>query len=56
MQPAKPVLEMNDFPGMLSGVDPRDIPSGAAEEQVNLTCVVMGQMDVRAGIKEVVFE
>jgi hypothetical protein len=54
--PAQPVSEAQDFPGMLSNVDPRDIPAGAAEEQVNICSIVQGELRVRLGIREVVFE
>lgn len=55
-KPATPVVVATDFPGMMVNTDPRDIPSGAAEEQINLTCVKTGEMRVRGGVREVFFE
>lgn len=53
---ARTAIEMADFPGLMLSVDPRDMPDGAADEQTNLTCVVIGELTVRLGIKEVTFE
>lgn len=47
---------MATFPGLMEDVDPHDLPPGAAEIQVNLVCTRMGQMDVRAGLREVAFD
>lgn len=55
-EPARPVDLVSNFPGLLTNADPRDLPAGAAEEQVNLTCVVEGELRVRQGIRPVVFE
>lgn len=52
----KPVAVSTDFPGLVTNVDPRDLPSGAAEEQLNLCSMVMGEMRVRLGIRPVIFE
>lgn len=40
---------------MVSNVDPRDLPAGAAEIQVNLSCIVAGELRCRLGLREVVF-
>lgn len=56
-QPAKPVTTISDFLG-LSDV-PRSAvnqPPGTASEQVNAGSVVEGELLVRRGIKEVVFD
>lgn len=55
-QVARPVAIAEDFPGLMTNVDPRDLPDGAAEEQINLVCQVVGELRVRLGMKEVVFE
>lgn len=55
-QPARPTVEINDFPGMLSNIDARDLPNGAAESQVNVTSVVAGELRSRLGMREVTFE
>lgn len=55
-QAARPVAISVDFPGMMTNVDPRDLPAGAAEEQVNATCVVIGELRVRLGVREVTFD
>ena len=48
--------EARDFAGMISNVDPLDLPPGAATEQVNLQCVKLGQMETRAGYLVVRFD
>jgi hypothetical protein len=45
-----------DFPGLLSNVDPRDLPDGAATEQVNCASLLLGKLQVRQGIRPVIFE
>lgn len=55
-KPATPVVVATDFVGMLPNADPRDIPTGAAEDQINLTCIKTGELRVRGGIREVFFE
>lgn len=52
----RPVAALVDFPGLVTNVDPRDLPSGGAEEQVNLCSMVMGELRVRLGIREIIFE
>jgi hypothetical protein len=55
-EPARPVALAQDFAGMVSNADPRDIPPGAAEEQINLSTHIQGEMRVRLGIQAVTFE
>lgn len=55
-KPARPIAQTVDFPGLLTNVDPRDLPAGAAEEQLNATCVVIGELRVRLGVREVSFD
>lgn len=47
---------MEEFPGLITNVDSRDLPVGAAEDQVNLTCIVTGELRCRLGVREVIFE
>lgn len=54
--PARPIAVSNEFTGLITNMDPRDLPPGAAEEQLNATCVVMGELRVRMGIREVTFD
>lgn len=49
-------IVMVDFPGMIDNMDRLDIPAGAADEQINATCVVIGEMQVRLGMRQVTFE
>lgn len=51
-----PVVDARDFPGMMTNVDPLDIPEGAARVQVNLTSDRPGELAVRPGAKQVAFE
>ncbi len=52
----KSSVDITDFPGLADNVDPRDLPPGAAEEQVNATAVVAGELAVRLGYRLVTFE
>lgn len=47
---------LEDFPGMVEDIDPDDLPPGAAEIQINATCVRTGQLIVRLGILPVKFD
>lgn len=52
-KPAQQVVEAKDFPGLMDNIDPRDIPPGAGEDQVNACCIVQGELQVRLGYREV---
>jgi len=54
--PAKQTVELRDFPGLITNMDPNDLPPGAAQVQINIVSVVAGELQVRQGIKEVKFE
>ena len=59
IQPGSPgngQVVCKDFPGLIDNMDPRDLPPGAAEDQVNLACVLVGELTVRLGYKEVSFD
>ena len=49
-------VQMTDFPGMIANMDPRDLPPGAAEDQVNVCCILVGELQVRLGLREPNFE
>lgn len=53
---AKEKVEIRDFPGLASDLDPQDIGPGAAEEQVNVTSDVTGELNVRLGYRQLSFE
>ena len=54
--PSRPAVVLADFPGIATNADPRDIPEGTAEEQVNLCSFVPGEMRTRLGLRPVVFD
>jgi hypothetical protein len=54
--PPQSGVQIDDFPGLFAGTDPLDLPAGGAEEQVNVTCLVLGELQVRAGYRVVTFE
>ena len=54
--PARQEIAMTDFPGLALAADPRDIPPGSSEEQVNMACINIGELVVRRGLREVTFE
>ena len=56
VKPAKPTMIAIDFPGMTTNVDPIDLPSGAAEVQINLQSNQYGEMASRRGTRQVTFE
>lgn len=45
-----------DFPGLIDNIDQRDIPPGAADEQVNCCCIILGELSIRLGYKAVLFD
>ena len=49
-------VEHLDFIGQYSDIDMRQLPPGAAELHVNVTCVIMGELQVRQGYRVVTFE
>lgn len=53
---AKEKVEIRDFPGLASRVDPNDVLPGAATVQINVTCVTPGALSVRGGLRPVQFE
>jgi hypothetical protein len=55
-EPAKSTVTLADFPGLIDNVDQRDLPPGGAEVQVNATCIRLGELQIRRGLREVTFE
>lgn len=45
-----------DFQGLVDNIDQRDIPPGAAEDQINACCILMGELSIRLGYRTVVFD
>lgn len=58
MDTKRPKASVNipDFPGLITNVDPRDTPPGAAEVQVNICCIRQSVLIVRGGLRQVTFE
>ena len=52
----KPVNAMTDFPGLILNADPRDIPPGAGQQQVNASSEQAGVLQSRRGMRPVRFE
>jgi hypothetical protein len=55
-QPAKPAVVIVDFSGIMNSVDPRDLPEGASEDQVNCCSFRLGELTSRGGLVPVTFE
>jgi hypothetical protein len=49
-------VDVKDFAGLLTNVDPDDVPTGAAQKQVNVVCITLGELQVRGGYREVTFD
>ena len=49
-------VEIREFPGLVSNLDPNDIPPGYGTVQTNVTCVVEAEMNTRGGYRVVSFE
>lgn len=45
-----------DFPGLIDNVDPRDLPPGAADVQINCCSILLGELQVRLGYAVVSFD
>ena len=53
---ADTTLEIKDFSGMASNMDPNDLKPGVSRQQVNVNAVQRGQLEVRRGMRQVTFE
>ena len=55
-QQAKQSEPIRDFGGLVTNVERHDARNGTSPDQVNLCCIRVGEIRVRAGWKEVTFE
>jgi hypothetical protein len=49
-------IRLDDFPGLIDNTDPRNIPPGAAQLQINCASYQIGELIIRAGTLQVKFE
>jgi len=56
MKPTRTAVEIMDFPGLATRIDHDDTKPGTAQDQVNLSSLVLGQLRSRPGIKALTFE
>jgi hypothetical protein len=54
--PARATVELRDFHGLITNADRYDLPEGAGQVQINLCSIILGELQVRQGIRELVFE
>ena len=55
-QKAKDSVPIMDFGGLVTNVERHDARNGTSPEQINLCCIRVGELRVRAGWQEVTFE
>ncbi len=48
-------VDFRDWSGLVTDVDPHDYTAGTAREQINMTCVDLGEIQTRGGYKPVTF-
>lgn len=56
MTPPRDVVEIGDFNGLVTAVNPKDSEPGMAEEQVNACSLRQGELQCRAGYRAVSFD
>lgn len=56
MEKPKSMVEIKNFPGLATSVDPHDRPPGASQVQTNLQSTQSGELRVRRGYRKVSFE
>jgi hypothetical protein len=49
------MIVIDKWPGLVTNASPYSIPAGAAVEQVNLQCLVPGQLTARPGTQAITF-
>lgn len=54
--PSRGDVVARDFMGLIDNVDQRDLPPGAAEMQINICCIVLGEVQSRLGYRTVGFD
>ena len=47
---------MRDFPGLVLNADPREVPPGAGQQQVNAVSEQIGLLQSRRGLQTVTFD
>lgn len=52
----KSQVQIADFGGLVTRADPNDVKPGDARIQINVTCITPGELRVRPGLREVIFE
>lgn len=50
------VNAMRDFPGLVLNADPRELPPGAGQEQVNAVSEQVGRLESRRGVRVATFD
>lgn len=55
-EPARTEVAIQNFRGMASNIDPNDVQPGFSEVQINVNGLRAGELAVRRGLREVVFE
>lgn len=55
-QLARASVEIQDFPGLVTRIDPDDVTPGGAVEQVNVSSLQTGELRSRSGYRPVTFE
>ncbi len=49
-------VQESTFTGMVSNINPRDLRPGQAALQINVTAVKHGELAVRRGLRELIFD
>ncbi len=50
------IIRVDNFSGLVSNVNPRAVKPGGAVEQRNVTVTRLGELAVRRGLRELVFD
>lgn len=50
------IVAINNFAGMASNADPRDLPDETAQIQINFVQVKAGELTSRGGLKRLTFD
>ena len=55
-EPTKTMTNIAQFNGMISNMDPRDVPPGQSVRQINVMVTRPGELNVRRGLRELAFD
>lgn len=55
-EPPRTEVRIAVFSGMVSNVDPNDLQPGYSQLQINIAGLQRGQLEVRRGLRELLFE